>query len=108
MPLSIDEFITHTKKTQGSSVKCWVHCDKIKTVKSKDQRDPASATHILQEFSDLCCISYILCFKHHICVRFMISIKFYYVQTAKVNSKDVGCSDKTLSTMTNFRPFYKF
>ena len=25
------------KKTQGSSVKCWVYCDKIKTVKSKVQ-----------------------------------------------------------------------
>ena len=23
------------RKTQGSSAKCWVHCDKIKTVKSK-------------------------------------------------------------------------
>ena len=28
-----DKFIT--KKTQGSSVKCWDHCDEIKTIKSK-------------------------------------------------------------------------
>ena len=34
--LFVNKFI-NKKKTQGSSVKCWVYCDKIKTVKSKVQ-----------------------------------------------------------------------
>ena len=38
-----DKFIT--KKTQGSSAECWVHCGKI-----VNQKYPSSTTYILQKF----------------------------------------------------------
>ena len=71
-----------TKKHKGSSVKWWVHCDKIKTVKSKV---PASTTHILKKFSNFCCkieifVAFHISFTSNITLvlGFMISNKFYY------------------------------
>ena len=73
------------RKTQGSSVK-------------SNQRYPVSTTHILQKFSDFCCkietsAAFHIYFASNITLvlRFMISNKFYCIQTAKVNSIDVSC-----------------
>ena len=61
---------------------------------------PVSTTHILQKCSNFCCkIEIFVAFHIYLfgsnitlVLRFMISNKFYYyVQTSKVNSKDVSC-----------------
>ena len=63
-----------------------------------NQRYPASTTHILQKSSDFCFkIEFFVAFHIYfasnitLALRFMISNKFYFVQTAKVNSEDVSC-----------------
>ena len=65
----------------------------------QNQRYPASTTHILEKFSNFCSkieifVAFHIYFASNITLvlRVMISNKFYYyVQTAKVNSKDVSC-----------------
>ena len=90
-----------SQKTQGSSVGCWDHCDRIETVKSivLSLNYPCFAK-IFNFFVKIeipkkinCWVTF--CFalgvtKHHAGVK--IRNKFYYVQTAKVlNLKHGSC-----------------
>ena len=67
-------------------------------------RDPTSTSHILQKSSNFCCkinifekIKWFFASNITLVLRFMISNKFYYVQTGKVvNSKNGEEDDSTL------------
>ena len=87
---TIDKFITKKHKEAVSNIEL--------TVTILNQKYPASTTHILQKFSNFYCkieifVAFYTYFASNITLvlRFMISNKFYYVQTAKVNSEDVIC-----------------
>ena len=93
-------YIYHHKKNTRSSVECWDHCDKIRTL---NQTYPASTTHILPKFSNFLQQNW-NCYKNHQVLReFLLlgltkhytAVKIYekqqilLCQTAKVvNSKN--------------------
>ena len=94
---TVDKVITKNTRKQ-----CWILSLLWKNKLKKrllNQRYPASTTHILQKFSNFWCkTKFFVAFHLYLAsnitlvLRFMISSKFYYVQTAKVKYKDASCS----------------
>ena len=58
-------YLSSQKKNTRSSVECWDHCDKIRTL---NQTYPTSTTHILPKFSNFLLQNW-KCYKNHQVLR---------------------------------------